>query len=100
MNMQEQVSTRHLREVDIFAGLADHELEQIAKICRRRAYQADECCAVQGETTDELGIVNEGKVAIEIRLEVVPYTQTLSVTNLTRGRVMTSMFGPYLIAVC
>ena len=36
---------------------------------------------------DELHIVNEGKVAIKMRIEITPYTQTLSIATLTRGNV-------------
>jgi glutaminase len=86
MNTQEQTLIGDLRETDIFAGLSNHDLEQIAEICDLRTYQGGERCAVQGETVEELGIVNEGKFAIEIRLEVAPYTQTLNVATLTKGK--------------
>jgi len=63
-------------------------LEQIAKVCVERTYQAGERCAVQGEETDELRIVNGGKVAIQLRIEAAPYTQALTTTTLTRGNVL------------
>ena len=85
MNTQEQILIKDLRETDIFAGLSNNALEQIAGICDLRTYQGGECCAVQGETADGLDIVNEGKVAVEIRLEVAPYTQTLNIATLTKG---------------
>ena len=87
MKVQERISIQDLRGVDIFAGLADHELEQIAKICSRRSYHAGERCAIQGETADEIGIISEGKVSIEMRIEVAPYTQTLGIHTLTRGNL-------------
>ena len=87
VNTREQISTKDLRGVDIFAGLSDHDLEQIAKPCIERTYQAGERCAVQGETADELHIVNGGKVAIEKRIEVTPYTQRLGIATLRRGNV-------------
>jgi len=64
-----------VRGVDLFAGLSDQHLEQIAKVCTLRTYQPDERCAVQGETIDELRIVNGGKVAVEMRIGVASYTQ-------------------------
>ena len=85
MDTQEQILIRDLGGTDIFAGLSHYDLEQIAKYCSLRNYQAGEHCAVQGKTTDELGIIKEGKVAIEIRLGVAPYTQTLNIATLTRG---------------
>jgi len=87
MNTEGQISIEDFRGADIFAGLSDHDLEQIAKVCIQRTYQAGERCAVQGETADELCIVNGGKVAIEMRIEVTPYTQTISIATLTRGNV-------------
>ncbi len=85
MDTQEQILIRDLRETDIFAGLSNNDLEQIAESCDLRTYQAGERCVVQGKTADELGIVNEGKFEIEIRLEVAPYTQTLNIATLTKG---------------
>lgn len=87
MNTEGQTSIEDLRAVDIFAGLSAHDLEQMAKVYSQRTYQAGERCAAQGETTDELYIVNGGKVAIELRIEVAPYTQTLSIATLRRGNV-------------
>jgi glutaminase len=85
MDTQEQLLIRDLRETDIFAGLSNLDLEQMAEICDLRTYQANERCVVRGEAADELGIVNEGKFQIEIPLEVPPYTQTLNVCTLTKG---------------
>jgi len=87
MNTEDQISIKDLQGVDVFAGLSGNELELIAKVCSQRTYQAGERCAVQGEIMDELRIVNEGKVAIEMRIEVTPYTQTLGIATLTRGNV-------------
>ena len=85
--IEEQVSIKDPLGVDIFAGFSAHDLEQIAKSCIQRTYQAGECCAVQGETANELCIVNGGKVAIELRIEIAPYTQTIGIGTLTRGNV-------------
>lgn len=82
-----EVSVKELQDVDIFAGLDAQELEPISRACRQRTYQAGERCAVQGEVIDELRIVNEGRVALEMQIEVAPYTQTLSLTTLTKGNV-------------
>ncbi len=40
MDTQEQILIRDLRETDIFAGLSNNDLEQIAGICSLRTYQA------------------------------------------------------------
>jgi len=83
----ERVSVRDLRDVDIFARLTADDLAQIADYCTQDAYEAGEYCAVQGEATEELHIVNEGKVAVGMRVTVVPYTKTVNIATLSRGKV-------------
>lgn len=85
--MAEQVSIEDLRATDVFAGLSDDSLGQIAKLCTQRAYQAGEYCAVQGETTDQMLIVDRGKVAIEMRIEAGAHTHALTIATLTKGKV-------------
>ena len=99
MNTKEQISIKDVRGVDLFAGLSDQHLEQIAEVCTLRTYQPGERCAVQGETIDELRIVSSGKVAVEMRIEVAPYTQTLSVATLTRGNVFawSALVEPHIL---
>ena len=85
MITQERILTADLEKADIFAGLSNYHLEQIAEICDLRTYRAGERCAVQDTIADELGIVNEGEFAVEIRIEVPPYTHTLNVATLKKG---------------
>ena len=88
MNTEGQISIKDLQGVDIFAGLSDHDLEQIAKACSQRIYQPGEHCVIEKETPDELRIVNEGKVAIELRIQYAPYTQVIGIGTLIRGNVL------------
>lgn len=99
MTAKDQVSIEDLQGVDIFSGLSAQELELIAKVCRQRTYQAGERCGTQGEVTDELLIVNGGKVAIETRIEVAPYTQTLGLTVLAKGNVFgwSALVEPHIL---
>ncbi len=87
LQVMERVSNKCLRDTDIFAGLSDYHLEQIAKFCEERVYQTGEHCATQGETIDQLLIVNGGKVAIDMRIEVARRMHTLTIATLTKGRV-------------
>ena len=82
-----QVSTKDLRGVDIFAGFSDDSLEQIANFCSHSVCEGGEYCAVQGEKIDQLLIVNGGKVAIEMRIEVAPHSHTVTIATLTKGGV-------------
>ena len=87
MEIAERVSSRDLRGADIFAGLPDTSLEKIAMFSKQRVYEAGEYCVVQGEIADKLLIVNEGKIASEIRIQVAPHTHTVTIATLTKGNV-------------
>ena len=87
MKTGERVSVAELQGTEIFAGLSDDNLELIAEWCSQCICEAGEYCAVMGDTTDELLIINWGKVAIEMQVEVAPYTHTVTITTLTKGRV-------------
>lgn len=97
--MAEQVSIRDLHDVDIFAGLSDSSLEQIARLCSERVYQAGEYCAIQGETIDRLLIVNKGKVAVELQVVVPPRTHTVTIATLTDGRACawSALVSPHVL---
>jgi hypothetical protein len=92
IDTQGQVSINDLRDVDIFAGFTDDELEQVAKL------------SIQGMISDELKILIDGKVDIEMRVEVPPSAQTLRIATLTRGILDFSAFlephTPTTSAIC
>ena len=102
MNTGEKVSIKDLRGVDIFAGLPDQELEQIAKACILRSYKAGEYCAIENEPTDELLVVNEGTVAIEMRCKHTHdcFAQALGIGTLTKGNVLgwSALVEPHVLA--
>lgn len=83
----ERVMVKDLQGVDVFARLSDSDLAQIASFCTQDTYETGKYCAVQGDTTNQLHIVNEGRVAVEMRIEVAPYTQTINIATLGRGKV-------------
>ena len=93
------VSVECLRDTDIFAGLSDNDLGEIAKQCTQRDYQAGQNYAVQGDTVHQLLIVKEGKVAIKMQCEVKSCAQTITVVTLTNGRVCawSALVPPYVL---
>ena len=99
MKMAGQVSIKDLKDADIFAGLSDSSLEEIARLCSQSVCQAGEYCAVQGETTDRLLIVNEGKVAIEMKVVAPSHTHTVTIATLPAGRVCawSALVPPHLL---
>ncbi|MFC2022913.1 Crp/Fnr family transcriptional regulator [Chloroflexota bacterium] len=87
MTTKEHIAARDLAGIDIFTELSQQELEPLARACTVREYQPGEHCAVQDEPTDELQVVGLGKVAIDMRIEVAPYSQTLNLASLAEGAV-------------
>jgi len=87
MTTAQSISLTDLQGVDIFTGLSNQNLEEIAECCIQFVFRAGEYAAVQGKTTDHLLIVNGGKVTIETWIEVPRHSYTLTITTLTKGRV-------------
>ncbi len=87
MQTGDKVMVRDLHAVEVFSGLSDMELGRIAPICSKIIYQAGERGPIQGETTDKLLIVDSGKVVVEMQVDVPPYSHTVIVDTLARGRV-------------
>ncbi|OGO07665.1 MAG: hypothetical protein A2Y92_01615 [Chloroflexi bacterium RBG_13_57_8] len=88
MDTKELVVINALRDTEIFTGLADGELAEISKKCYRRNYQVGEHCTIQGMASDELQILNDGKVAVELHIEVAPFARTLRIGTLTKGHML------------
>lgn len=85
---QGQVSVGEIRGVELFTGLSDDDLEKITQHCYRRTYLVGEHCTIQGMTSDEMQILHDGKVVIEMRVEVAPSAQTLRIATLTSGNIL------------
>jgi len=52
------------RKVDIFQGLSDGELSQLARICKMVSYPAGKTISREGETGKELFVLAEGKASV------------------------------------
>ena len=87
METAQRVSPVDLQTVDIFAGLSAENLERIARYCTFQSFKAGDYVAVQGKMIDHLMAVNQGKVAVEMRIDIPRYSHTVTVTTLTSGRV-------------
>ncbi|MBC8446692.1 MAG: cyclic nucleotide-binding domain-containing protein [Chloroflexi bacterium] len=57
-----------LRRCELFSELDDEELSLIAPLCHERVYEAGETIFSAQETAEELYILQEGRVALQIRL--------------------------------
>jgi len=76
-----------LRSVELFGGLTDDELEQVAAICTRRQLKEGEVLAKQGEAGRDLFIVSEGLVEVSVKEGEVQRV----VVNLGAGQLIGEM---------
>jgi CRP-like cAMP-binding protein len=78
-----------LRKVELFNGLSDSELQEVASICNERVLKRGEVLTLQGETSDDLYIITEGFV--EIILEEGKKDPRRVVVNLGEGQIIGEM---------
>jgi CRP-like cAMP-binding protein len=86
-----------LSQVELFDGLDEQELDQIAAICHARSLHAGEVVTQQGEAGDELFVIGDGLV--EVVWEETPQDPSpRTVVNLGQGQVFGEMalvdYGP------
>lgn len=74
-----------LRGVELFEGLSDDDLEQVASLCQEREIERGELLVKEGDTGDELFIITNGFV------EVLLETPRRVVVNLGRGQITGEM---------
>lgn len=78
-----------LRGVDLFEGLTDQELEQVARICTERRYHPGEIITKEGAEGNELFIITDGFV--EILLGERPTIAARVVVSLGPGQIIGEM---------
>jgi CRP-like cAMP-binding protein len=86
-----------LSKVELFEGLSDSELADVARICRQREYRAGQTITRQGEPGGELFVIADGFVEVL----VTPSSQNpapRTVVQLGRGQLFGEMalvdYGP------
>ena len=55
-----------LREVDMFSGLAERNLDRIASLCEEHTYAPGEFLGMQDELGTRLYVVREGEIAASV----------------------------------
>ena len=80
---------KFLHGVDLFGGLSDDELNQIAEICTKKTYKPGEYIAKQGEIGDELYVITQGFA--EVVLGAQTASQTRIVISLGSGQIIGEM---------
>ena len=79
-----------LGNVELFDGIAPHELEAVSKICRERSYYAGDLLTTQGEPGDELFVICDGLVEV-LRSETLSDPSPRAVVNLGQGQIVGEM---------
>lgn len=76
-----------LRRVELFEGLTDDDLREVAAICSQRQYKDGDVLAKQGEVGRELYIVSDGLVEVAVSERSTPRV----VVNLGTGQLIGEM---------
>ena len=76
-----------LKNVELFAGLAENDLDEVAALCHQHVFNAGDVLAVQGEPGDELFIIADGLVEVIVRGQDAPRV----VVNLGSGQLIGEM---------
>lgn len=79
-----------LQSVELFEGVAQEELKLLASICRVQNYPEGEIITSQGESGDEIFIVQQGFVEV-IRSGLTPESGPRTVVNLGEGQIFGEM---------
>lgn len=66
--MSDRVTAHDLRCCELFPGLTEDELAQVAAIARRENYQAGDRICAERELADRLFVLEAGRVQVHIRL--------------------------------
>jgi CRP/FNR family cyclic AMP-dependent transcriptional regulator len=80
---------RVLQGVDLFEGLKEDELDEVAKICFEKRYVAGDTITKEGDTSDELFIITDGFV--EVLLGERPKSSARVVVSLGSGQIIGEM---------
>lgn len=96
-----------IRECEIFFALGDAELEKIASSALEKQYDAGTTLFNEGDSAEELFIIQEGKVALQMTLPkaLMPMSRRITVDMVTRDEIVgwSAIVEPYrytLTAVC
>ncbi len=96
-----------LRECTVFSALSDAELEKVASSVLEKQYEAGTVIFQEGDSAEELLVLQEGKVAVQMTLPKaeVRISRSITVEVITRNEVLgwSAIVEPYIYtmaAVC
>lgn len=96
-----------LKECQVFSTLSDTELEKVAGLALEKQYEAGTTICQEGDSAEELLVIQEGKVALQMVLPKTPeqMSRRITVDLLSRNEVIgwSAIVEPHtytLTAVC
>lgn len=97
------VPIRLLQKFELFEGLNNKELEEIAAICCEETYEVGTVIFRQGDAAGDLFLVVDGQVALEMGVELWPGAPLRQVTveAVSRGGVFgwSALVGPHILTL-
>ena len=72
----------NLRKVEIFSGLDDNDLAQVATICQGKRFPEERTIFREGDEGDELFIIHDGSVRVMINTRTPDRSPTTSTINM------------------
>ena len=101
------ITVEQLKHSDVFGGLTDDELAQIAPFCHEATYREGEVVLAEEAPADRLFIVEEGKLTLEKRIQMGRHgtvrTATVGVVRPGRSAGWSALTPPHVYtsaAVC
>ncbi len=76
---------QELQRYNLFSGLEEKELNEIANLCTRRTYGSNEIIFGPDIPSEDLLLVEDGKDAIEIQIPLGPYGNKIVIHTLSKG---------------
>lgn len=100
-------SKQVLRECPVFAALSDGELEKVASLVSEKQYEAGTTLFQEGDSAEELMVIEEGRVAVQMTLLKTPgqISRRVTIDVVSKSEVLgwSAVVEPYLYtltAVC
>lgn len=81
------VSTEILKSFNLFGGLSEAELAEIAKLCRERTYDDGSVIFTIGGSATDIYLLKSGKVDIQIEFKIYEYEIIATVYTVGKGEI-------------
>ncbi len=82
--MVTQTVSEVLKHYSFFRGLDDEELEQVSDISHRRSLTVGEICQTEGQASDYINVIAEGRVGTVVRIPNITYNSAEIVLDTLR----------------